>query len=292
VQGSVYMDFFSGSAPLSQTMRFRTGSVEIKWKTRSIMAGIEKPIFNPREPSSLAQVGVSPLTGAGNLWLWLPQVRVEQDISLSRNTGVRAQLGVVQTREQPPYDATNFTGTLEASRPALEGRFEFSHRLDDERRIEFAPGFHVSTTHVNGFAIPSSLFSSDWFFNPWKRVELTGVFFTGQNVAHLGTGGIRQGYYVYGRRAAAIHSKGGWSQLTIHAAPRVDFHVFSGIHDDANTELTAGSIGRNLMFGGNVYFRVAPNVLMGFETSQIRTVYIGQGTRINNHYDLAFGYLF
>jgi hypothetical protein len=65
VHGSVYMDFFAGAN--NQAMRIRTGSIEIDWKTRSIMAGIEKPIFNPREPSSLAQVGISPLTGAGNL---------------------------------------------------------------------------------------------------------------------------------------------------------------------------------------------------------------------------------
>jgi hypothetical protein len=37
---------------------------------------------------------------------------------------------------------------------------------------------------------------------------------------------------------------------------------------------------------------VAPNVLMGLEASQLRTMYLGQGVRINNHYDLALAYLF
>jgi hypothetical protein len=41
-----------------------------------------------------------------------------------------------------------------------------------------------------------------------------------------------------------------------------------------------------------VYYRLAGNVLVGLEASQLRTVIIGQGVRINNHYDLAFGYLF
>src|SRR5207248_5736340 len=69
VHGSLYMDFFGGSGQLlDQLMRIRTGSIEIDWKSRSITAGLEKPIFAPREPNSLAQVGVSPLTGAGNLW--------------------------------------------------------------------------------------------------------------------------------------------------------------------------------------------------------------------------------
>ena len=62
--------------------------------------------------------------------------------------------------------------------------------------------------------------------------------------------------------------------------------------DDANPDLGTGAIGKNLLFGGNAYFHLAPNVLVGVEASQVRTMYIGQGVRINNHYDLALAYLF
>jgi hypothetical protein len=285
-RGSVYMDFFAGAN--NSAMRIRTASVGIDWKSRSLTMGLEKPIFNPREPSSLAQVGISPLTGAGNLWLWLPQIRAEQDLRFGSSSGVRAQVGLVQTREIGPY-----TGTIvpEAARPGLEGRFNFFHNLDDERRLEIAPGFHTSTTHAAGHSIPSNLFSLDWFFNPWRRVEFSGVFYSGTNVAHLGSG-TRQGYAVYSRYASALPSRGGWGQLTLRAAKRLDFHLFTGQVDDANRELRAGAIAKNLLCGGNAYFRLAPNVLMGFEASQLRTLYIGQGTRINNHYDLALAYLF
>jgi hypothetical protein len=286
VQGSFYMDFFAGAA--NSAMRIRTGSIEVDWKSRSILMGLEKPIFNPREPSSLAQVGISPLTGAGNLWLWLPQVRAEQDFHFDAATGLRAQMGVVQTREIGPYAGT---ATAEAARPGLEGRFNFFHNLDDERRLEFAPGFHTSTSHAGGQSIPSSLFSLDWFFNPWRRLEFTGAFYTGQNVALLGSG-TRQGFAVFGSHAFAVSSKGGWGQATLRAAPRLDFHLFTGQVDDANPQLGVGAIGKNLLFGANAYFHLAPNVLLGLETTQLRTVYLGQGTRINNHYDLALGYLF
>jgi hypothetical protein len=292
VHGSVYMDFFSGTAPLAQTMRLRTGSIQIDWATRSVLAGVEKPIFNPREPSSLAQVGISPLTGAGNLWLWMPQIRVQQDFSLGPQSGLRAALGVVQTREAGPYAGSDPTGNLEASRPGLEGRFEYFHKFDDERRLEIAPGFHVSTTHAGGFSVPSQVFSTDWFFNPVRRLEFTGAFYKGQNVTPLGTGAIRQGFAVYNHAAEAIGSQGGWGQLTIHTHRRVDFHLFSGVQDDDDSELAAGAIGKNRVWGGNLYFRIAPNVLLAPEISQTRTNYIGQGTRINNHYDLALGYLF
>src|SRR5262245_9504656 len=289
VRGSLYMDFFAGAN--NSAMRIRTASIEIGWKTRSVTVGLEKPIFNPREPSSLALVGVSPLTGAGNLWLWLPQARVEQDFHFRSGTGVRAQMGVVQTRESIPYAGSTFSGPLETSRPGFEGRYEFFHNLDDERKIEIAPGFHRSVTHVAGGKVDSSLFSLDWFLNPIRRVEFTGAFYTGQNVAPLGNGFL-QGYTVYGGRPKAVGSIGGWGQLTIRAAPRLDFHLFSGQQDDRNRDLGHGRIGKNLMYGGNVFFRLAPNVLIGWETTQLRTNYLGQGVRINNHHDLALAYHF
>jgi hypothetical protein len=39
-------------------------------------------------------------------------------------------------------------------------------------------------------------------------------------------------------------------------------------------------------------YRLAPNILGAFEYSQTRTTYLGIGTRLNNHYDLALAYLF
>jgi hypothetical protein len=292
LQGSVYMDFFSGAAPLGQTVRLRTASIELDWATRSILVGVEKPIFNPREPSSLAQVGISPLTGAGNLWLWVPQVRLEQDLRLGNRSGLNAQIGAVQTSEVGPYAGSQPVGFVEPNRPGLEGRFEFFHKFDEERRFELAPGFHVSTTHAGGLSIPSQVFSADWLFRPFHALELTGAFYNGHNVALLGTGTVPQGFFVYEGRATGIRSAGGWGQLTIHALPRVDLHLFTGQRDDWNSELNAGAIGKNLVYGANLFYRLSPNVLLGWETSQTRTVYLGQGTRINNHYDLALGYLF
>ena len=289
VRGSLYMDFFAGAN--NSAMRIRTASIELGWKTRSVAVGLEKPIMNPREPSSLALVGVSPLTGTGNLWLWLPQARFQQNVSFRSGTGLRAQMGVVQTREGQPYAGSAFTGPLETSRPGFEGRYEFFHNFDDERKVEVAPGFHRSVTHVAGGSVPSNIFSLDWFVNPWRRVELTGVFYKGQNVAPLGNGFL-QGYTVYGGQPEPVHSIGGWSQMTIRAAPRLDFHLFSGQQDDRNADLGSGRIAKNLLYGGNLFYRLAPNVLLGLEATQIRTDYLGQGIRINNHYDLALAYHF
>ena len=256
------------------------------------MVGIDKAIFNPREPASLAQVGVSPLTGAGNLWLWLPQARVEQDFAFNSSTGVRARMGVLQTHETSPYDTPAGSVPVTASRPALEGRYEFYHNFDSDRRFEAAAGFHTSTTHAAGLRIPSRVFSMDWMANPWKPVELSGVFFTGENVAHLGTGTINQGYVLYGSYGKPIVSRGGWYQITVHLMPRVTAHLFQGLQYYEDSHLGQGDVSRNFAYGANLYLRIAPNVLVGPEISQFRTMYLGNGVRLNNHYDLALAYMF
>jgi hypothetical protein len=294
VDGSLYMDFFTGGAapPYFSTIRLRTASINLRWKTRSLMAGIDKPIFNPREPSSLAQVGLAPLTGAGNLWLWLRQARVEQDFAFNGSTGVRAVTGVVETRETSPYNTTSSPVAVESARPGIEGRYEFYHKFDDDRRVEIATGFHDSTTHAGGFSIPSEVLSFDWLLKPDKRIDLTGVFFTGQNVANLGTGAINEGYAIYRNNAVAVTGRGGWSQFTVHTTRRLDLHLFSGLQYYESAALVAGNALRNLQYGANLLYRVAPNVVFGPEISQYRTLYLVNGTRLTNHYDLALGYLF
>lgn len=293
VHGSVYMDFFTGGLNFNSTFRLRTGTINLDWKTRSVMVGIDKPIFNPREPSSLAQVGISPLTGAGNLWLWMPQARVEQDFAFNASTGLRARMGVVETHEASPYNNNPSSPVAVASaRPGIEGRYEFYHKFDDDRRIEIATGFHASTTHAGGLSIPSHVLSFDWLFKPDRRVDLTGVFFTGQNVANLGTGAINDGYAIYRHSGIAIVGRGGWSQFTVHTTRRLDLHLFSGLQYYESGALGGGDASRNVQYGANLFYRIAPNVIFGPEISQLRTLYLGNGTRLANHYDLALGYLF
>jgi hypothetical protein len=294
VHGALAMDFFTGGVSFNSTFRLRTGSIELDWKTTRVMVGIDKPIFNPREPSSLAQVGISPLTGAGNLWLWMPQALVEHDFAFTRFTGLRARVGVVATHEAPPYtDAGTLSNVVVAPvRPGAEGRVEFYHNLDDDRRFEFAAGFHASDTHAGGFSIPSRVLSFDWFANPFRRVEWTGVFFTGKNLTNMGTGVINEGYVVYGHGAAAITARGGWTQFTVHTVRRLDLHLFSGLQYYESPVLGLDDASRTLAFGANLLYRLAPNVQLGPEISQFRTLYMGAGTRLTNHYDLALAYLF
>ena len=85
---------------------------------------------------------------------------------------------------------------------------------------------------------------------------------------------------------------GGWAQLSYLATKRLSFNAYAGQESNAPRDLLTGEIARNFMYAGNAIYRLGPNVLLGAEISQVRTTFVGNTLRLNNHYDLALGYLF
>jgi hypothetical protein len=69
-------------------------------------------------------------------------------------------------------------------------------------------------------------------------------------------------------------------------------NIYGGQESDRRADLLSGQIQRNLSYAGNAIYRLGPNVLLGLEASQVRTDYVSASSRLNNHYDLAVGYLF
>jgi len=298
VSGSLYMDFFGGSTmSLNHVFRIRTAAVDLDWTNTSIMVGQDKPLISPRDPDSLAQVGVSPLTGAGNLWLWQPQVRVEQRFSLGENSGGRAQFGVFQTsRYDFPMDTSTYVAPVpdaqkEYSRPGVEGRFELWHRWGDTDRVEIAGGLHYGRNHVNNIDVPSEIYSVDWFLRPVAKLEFSGMFFHGQNVTPLGA--LPEGFNeLWNGNVIPVHSTGGWAQIRVPITSRLAFDIYGGQQSQESSDLYAGGINRNQGYFSNLMYRLAPNVIVSLEGGQVRTTYLGIGNRLNDHYDVALAYLF
>jgi hypothetical protein len=289
--GSLYMDFFAGSqSPDNNLLHIRVATLDLNWKNTTITVGQDKPIVSPREPMSLAQVGVSPLTGAGNLWAWQPQARIERRFSLGEETGLRAQAGIYQTSENyPSILSPEYAGTLERARPGYEGRFEF-FRGNDTRRIEIAPGFHVSDTHVAGMSVPSRIATLDWLIKPAAAVEFSGALFHGEDAAGLGA---LQGFDLQPPGGAiAVHSQGAWGQIALFPVSRLSLHIYAGAQWNSAADLGPGSVTTNFVYAGNFIYKLAPNILAAIEASQARTQYFNSALRLNNHYDLALAYLF
>jgi len=292
VRGSIDLDLWGGSASsLNHLVRLRVATIHVDWKNTSLMAGQDKPLIAQRDPDSLAQVAFSPLTSAGNLWLWEPQARFEQRFAIGDSAGLRAQASLYQTSEPSAGVGAQYQSTLSTTSPALEGRFEFWDQYASAGRVEIASGFHTSETHVGGISIPSRLFTIDWMLQPLAKWRFTGAFFHGRNAA--GVGGLRQGFNFTDRNQfTAVHTTGGWAQLSFLATQRLTFNAYGGQESDRTADLLAGQISRNLVYAINSQYRLGPNLLLGLEASQTRTTYTGGKIRLLNHYDLALAYLF
>jgi hypothetical protein len=290
-QGTLLLDLYAGTGTaLNQLVRLRVATLDLAWKNTTLTVGQDKPILAPRDPDSLAQVGVSPLTAAGNLWLWSPQIRVEQRFALGERSGFKARAGVYQTNEDWNQTPAVYAHSLPPARPGWEGRLEWWGESDG-RRFEIAPGFHASDSHVGGFSIPSRIFTVDWLLRPWQSVDFTGEYFQGENTGVIG--GLSQGIsFAEYHHPHATRAAGGWGQLTFRATPRISFHLYGGEEQDRRSDLTGNAIGKNLTYAANVMYRLGSNVVTSFEFSQVRTTYLQSGTRLNPHYDLALAYLF
>jgi hypothetical protein len=293
VNGSVFFDFYSGGGTsLDHDARLRTASIQLDWTNTSVMVGQDKPLIAPRDPYSLAQVGVSAFTDAGNLWLWSPQARLEQRFQFGDASGLRAQIGLYEMGGAYAQAASYPLSPPESSAgPAVEGRFEFWHKFGERTRIELAPGFHTAQTTQEGVSVPSRLFSFDWFANPWEKIEFTGEFYDGENIGGLGA--IAPSYYILTPGLIRpVESIGGWAQLAWLATPKLTFHLIAGQHNNQASEIADAMIYKNQGYAANLIYRLAPNVLLSLEGMQLRTSYLGRGTRLNDHYDLGVAYLF
>jgi len=294
MRGSIFVDFFDGLTEATNfyPIRVRTASIELDWKSRTLMVGQEKPLFSMRDPNTFSYSGVSPLTASGNLWRWQPQIRFEQRAGAG-STRARGQIALVQTWEEAGLDFAGNRLTFERRRPGLQGRFELSHHWSDDRRIEVGPGFHFSQSHVSGFNYNSHLAAVDWLIKPTSFFEFSGLFWSGQNVHHFGA--LRQSF---GRDPSApggfrpVEARGGWAQISLPVHQRVSLNLFGGVHDDRNNRLGPQGVAANRTGAVNIMYRLAPNVIVSLEAMRLRTTFLDIGNRNNNRYDLSLAYLF
>ena len=292
VHGSVYMDSLPGATPLRHALAHRLHRDRLERPQHD--GRVEKPIFNPREPSSLAQVGdLAAHRRRQSVAVGAAGALGTGFLRFGSATGLRAQVGAVRNPRDRPY-----VGTVDAgSRRRRAGPGRPLRLLITTWTTTAAwrspPDSTPARRTPGGFSIPSNLFSLDWFFNPWKRVEFSGAFYSGQNVADLGTGAINQGYvHLHGPSRKPMPSRGGWGQITLHAARRGWISISSPASRRCQPRIGHGRYRQELLFGGNL---ISAWRRMSSWRRKLRSCgpcILGRDVRINNHYDLALAYLF
>lgn len=289
VNGYLSMDFWGAWSSYNNAgwFRIREADLSLDWKRRSLSFGQMKPLISPLQPASLAEVAVSPLAGAGNLWYWLPQARFEERIGLNAQNGFKLQGSVIQTDETAANISTAYASSLQRARPGLEGRAAYWHTLDEDRPFEIGAAFHASSSRVAGVAVPSHIASVDWSITPFAKLQWSGTIYKGQNVASLGS--LGNGFTIYRNGSVgAVQTSAGWTQVAIPVTSRLTFHLFGGMEVDGDSY----GVLRNFTYATNLAYHLGPNVVIGAEALQSRYRYYGGSSPIVNHYDLALAYLF
>ena len=88
----------------SGLVRLRTAAVRLDWKNTSVIAGQDPLFLAPLSPTSFASLIVPPLSYAGNLWAWTPQLRVEHRFALSSDSTVTLQGALMDPLTGEPPD--------------------------------------------------------------------------------------------------------------------------------------------------------------------------------------------
>ena len=303
--GEIDADFYGGQQPsgsgrTSPLLRLRRVNGTLDWSHVQLMVGQEKPLVSPRNPRSLAAVGFPEFSSSGNLWLWIPQVRLTVETGYTLRLALQAAILAPTAGTPQPAFTTTLDSAERTGRPSLEGRLRIGWGSTDNPS-EFAIGAHQgwlkNLDSLSGDSIQvSQALTADArvVFGPF---ELVGEAFTGKALAGLGGGGVGQNFGVEG---AAVHTSGGWGQLNARPVKDWMFGVGCGIDDpkDADvftagdsTYLTKGGRLRNLACEGHLQWTPPGPVVVAFEFRQIRTTYLTGEERVN-HLNLAFGYRF
>src|ERR1700734_1387407 len=106
---NVKFDFAGGFADLPNGVsmgvaRLRTGTFRMDWANTSIIAGQDSLFFAPLMPTSLSSLAIPPLAYAGNLWSWMPQIRIEHREALTEGSSLSFEAGILDslTGATPP----------------------------------------------------------------------------------------------------------------------------------------------------------------------------------------------
>jgi hypothetical protein len=290
----VDVDFWGGQQPSNggrtfPLLRIRRAWARMDWDRFQVLAGQEAPPIVELNPSSLGSLGLSSLSSSGNLWLWIPQIRLSADLTggkgprLALEGAVLAPTGYVP---QTPF-VTQPDRAEQSRRPYLQSRLRL-HWGRGDHRGEFSVGGHLGWLSTTGDSLLHSRAAAVMLQLPLgRRVELRGEAFTGQAIAGLGGGGVGQNLGLGGR---PLRTRGGWAQLLVRPPGGWELGASYGQDDpkDGDLDQTVQRL-KNQTMVGHLHWRPAPLVL-GIEFRHIITQYgPGIGQRTANHVNLALG---
>ena len=302
--GDLTLDLFgSAQSYAARTFpepRLRTVRAILAWDRAEILVGQENPLFMGLNPVSLAAVGTPAFSGAGNLWLWLPQLRAGIESGGRVRLGVQAAV-LAPSSGEPTADADPDPADLaeRSERPFLEGRLRARWgRPDHPGEIGVAGHLGWYAAEGTGVAadpgddrLVSRAIALDARVPLGRLVELRGEIYRGRLLRGLGGGAIAQnfGQPDLGVARRVLRDTGGWAQVIVRPSIMWELGAGFGIDDPDDEDRPLRE--RNVAWSAQVTVRPAGPIVTGLEYRRLQTRYAGNDVD-NGHLNLAVGFEF
>src|ERR1700722_5186159 len=289
-------------------VRLRTGTIRLDWTNTSIVAGQDAIFFAPLTPTTLSSLAIPALSYTGNLWSWTPQVRVEHRFTLTENSGIRIQAGILDslTGDIPQQSYRNPSVGEASGQPAYATHIGYSQRIFGRDLNVGIGGYYGRQNWGFGRAVDGWAGVADVSVPLGEFLDFSAEFYRGNAVGGLG-GGVGQSILlsgsVYDPNTAiyGLDSTGGWAQLKFK--PKPNFEVNFAYGEDIPfagelkrfpaTALYYGySISRNQSPFVNFIYRVRSDVLFSMEYKRLQTNPLNSNANIANRLIVSLGYAF
>jgi hypothetical protein len=306
---------FAGGFPSTENgvsfgiMRLRTGTVRFDWDKTSVIIGQDSLFLAPNSPTSIASLAIPTFSYSGELWSWTPQVRVEHHFSLSDNSSLLLQGGLLDSLsgDTPPSGYYRYPTWGESSgQPAYAVRLAWMKPVFGQNMTFGAGGYYGRQDWGYGRSIDGWAGTLDAMVPLGNHFEFSGQFYRGRAVGGLG-GGIAQSALWNGSlinpetEVYGLDSLGGWTQLKYKATPKLQFNGAFGIDNPFAGELRefGGNqtyyptpLSKNLSAMGNFLYQPKSDIVLSLEYRRLKTYTLDSNANAANIFSISVGYLF
>lgn len=302
--GAVYGGVAAGVASL------RIARIQFDWTNTSVSAGLDTPLFSPNTPTSYMSLSVPAFSAAGNLWSWMPSLRVEHRFNSSFSQ-VKLEAGLLDATGYPPSGAIMRTPTPgESSRqPTYVLRISGNDRAEDNPVSFGLSGIYAPLRFPDGTFHSGHGAVLDWKFPVLPHTQLSGAFFTAKGLDFFG--GVALPYiqpqnyqsYLYASAPALADMPmlGGWSQLKFTVNSRSEFNAAWGLGArnsdrlrlaERSASFITGVPASNQMLFSNYIFRPRGDLVLSVEYRRWQTFATSGPYAVASQVGLAAGFLF
>lgn len=315
-RADLQLDMAGGYPPVanginSGLVRLRTGTMRMDWANTSVVVGQDGIFFSPNSPTSFASLALPALSSSGNLWGWVPQIRVEHRVLLGEDSTLTFQGGILDpvTGETPGY-APNYyrlAGPGESSRqPAYATRIAWTRNVFGQPLRVGIGGYYGRQSYGYGRAVDGWAGMTDIELPLSHQLSLSGKLYRGKALGGF-YGGIGRSVLFNGDPALAatavrgLNSVGGWAQLKFRPANKWEFNAAFGIDNAYASDLKYfpyslaygdAALARNQGSFANVIYRPRSDLLFSAEYRHLTTYSLTSGGNAAGHVNLMMGVLF